>query len=61
MHYPDYEHKRADRGEQHQGGAQYQRIGQQLYQNSLPYQPRKRLPAKSASSAMLPKKTPNGI
>jgi len=58
---PDREHEGAGRNAQQQSGAPYKRVCQQFYQNSLQYQPRKRLPAKSATNAMLPRKTPNGI
>ena len=38
-----------------------QGIGEQLYHQNLPYQRKNWLPTKSASRAMLPRKTPKGI
>ena len=48
------------REEKDHDGAQKHRIGQESQKN-LPYQRRNRSPKKKATSAMLPKNTPNGI
>ena len=60
-HQPDGQYKGASGHEEQQHGAQDQRIGNQPYHQNLPYQRKNWLPTNSASKAMLPRKTPNGI
>lgn len=58
---PDGQQKCATRRNHYERGSQNQRIGEQPYHQKLPYHRKNWLPTKSASNAMLPKKTPKGI
>src|SRR2546429_2404454 len=59
-HHPQAENERRHSDHENDDRTEDDRIGQQSY-HSPPYQRRNWLPAKSASKAMLPRKTPNGI
>ena len=59
-HEEQSQQKRERRTEQHDARAQEHRIRQNPHQ-SPPYQCRNRSPKKNATSAMLPRNTPNGI
>src|ERR1700728_4747667 len=58
---PDARDESSARCDQYHCSAQNQRIGEQPYHQNLPYHRKNWLPTKSASNAMLPRKTPKAI
>src|ERR1700692_4642056 len=60
-HSPNRDQEGGSGGDKREHRPQHQRIGEQPYHQSLPYQFKNSLPTKNATSAMLPRNTPKGI